>query len=220
MWQLIVGLLLHFSFAFLLMYSFDEGMVWKDAPDGLRLIQPSIHDLRNPSSQVLDAYITQIICPSYLYFHLRSELIGSDRDRDWGSIGIGLILQAPTLLLTVRGFRLLRPTSSTFLCWAIPIAICCLGCFLLHLLYRHTLAIPPFYCDSDSLKKDSEHLAKFDTSYGESLDTALNHYVISIHLQYLLPLRKTIRTRQVIRRFLVACAFVAYALVYLPAYNP
>lgn len=215
MFQIIFGLLLGSCFIFLLMYTHDSGVLWQNS---LELRRPTLSDIDLSDKSIADKYVLHEICTAHNYFILRNEL-ESPFERDSSPFGTGVYLLAPCVLLSASGLRALTQIQSRILCLAISaLALCVLG-ILVRLLYNRLLKIPPFSYTSEDRSRDRDHLAKFPRTYGESLDTAVNNYILTMHYRYLLDLRKTVRTRIVLRRAINFLALASYVLLFLPVSN-
>ena len=211
----LVSVLLNLASSFLLMYAFDEPKIWKSEEDKLKLRKPETSDLLSANEFSISSYVEQVICPAYYYFVLRNETF-SERNKNSGSIMCGLFFQFPTLFLSYRGLYKTGIIESRSICYALVCVLCAIGSFVLYKIYINTLKIDKFEESMDSLYVLFAKNAR-DEKHDISPESAFNNFAIKFHMNYLLSIKETVRSRRVLRRYINSIALLIYILAFLPA---
>lgn len=210
----LVSVLLNLASSFLLMYAFDEPKIWRSKDDKLKLRKPETSDLLTANQFSLSSYVEQVICPAYYYFVLRNETF-PEKNEDSGSIMYGLFFQFPTLFLSYRGLYKTGIIESRSICYVLVCVLCAIGSFLLHKVYINTLKIDQFEESMDSLyllfMKNTR-----DEKHDISPESAFNNFAINFHMNYLLSIKETVRSRRVLRRYINSIALLIYILAFMP----
>lgn len=105
--------------------------------------------------------------------------------------------------------------GTDIICAIIVIASCSAGSFVLYKIYNKTLKIRDFNKTIDELfdlfERDKGY---YDFDVPEKY--AFNEFAINAHLSYLLSIKDTVRTRQVLKRYINFISLLLYALIFLP----
>lgn len=129
--------------AFLLMYCLDEIQPWDRISGDTRLLQPEIGNLKNADEWTTQQYVQKVVCPAYYYFRLRSE-VESDNGDATGNLAIAVFLQLGSFLFIPKCLYRIGFTENGVLCVAISIVACCIGCLILHFIYKRHLRLQLF----------------------------------------------------------------------------
>ena len=218
----VISVLLNLATSFLLMYAFDEPKIWKNEEDRSRLWEPKIsHLLSSDKLKTLDHvgrelkishYVEHVICPSYYYFVLRDETFPEKYGGSWITC---LTFQFPTLFSAFFCLSESGLIGTDIICAIIVIASCSAGSFVLYKIYNKTLKIRDFNKTIDELFDLFERdKGCYDFDVPEKY--AFNEFAINAHLSYLLSIKDTVRTRQVLKRYINFISLLLYALIFLP----
>ena len=210
--DLIVSVVVHLILAFILMYCSDNAKMWKDGT--IYVENPSVYNLKKlEDKHKVNEYVERVIKPSHHYFILKKS-IESHNDADGLSC---VILQAFSFLLIVRNVSKKFPNQTLpkilylIIVIAICLAVCCLGCYLVWMLYKKCFAIDSFRYSREDLEKQFVYDGDgFDISE----EDAFNNYIIMCHYEYLRSIEDTVIFRKCIMKVITWVSTIIYILFF------